>query len=182
MGYKNTIAVGSLSKAYSLAGIRTGWIASRNSDHIQRIADARHYTTISVSQVDSAIAAYALAPHTVNALIDRNVQLAKTNLGILDEWIREHKEICDYVKPMAGTTAFVKFMRDGNAVDSEEMCRRLVREEGVLWVPGSHSFGVEFKGYVRIGYVCETSILKTGLEKVGIWIEREFGRLALAEG
>ena len=50
MGYNKTIVTGSMSKAYSLAGIRIGWIASRDKSIIEAIATARDYTTISVSQ------------------------------------------------------------------------------------------------------------------------------------
>lgn len=41
MGYEGTIATGSMSKAYSLAGIRVGWIASRSTAAIKKIYDAR---------------------------------------------------------------------------------------------------------------------------------------------
>jgi aspartate/methionine/tyrosine aminotransferase len=175
-GYENTIAVGSMSKGYSLAGIRTGWLASRNKAIIAKIHDARHYTTISVSQLDSAVAAYALSPHTIHALIGRNLRLAKTNLDILEKWIDQNKELCEWVKPVAGTTAFVKFNKGGQPVDAEELCRKLIEETGVLWVPGSHAFGAEFAGYVRIGYVCETQTLIEGLEKAGHWLANRYSR------
>ena len=68
LGYANTIATGSLSKAYSLAGIRVGWIATRSPELVEKIAATRHYTTISVSQLDQAVAAFALAPETIHAL------------------------------------------------------------------------------------------------------------------
>ncbi|KAF2666896.1 aspartate/tyrosine/aromatic aminotransferase [Microthyrium microscopicum] len=181
LGYNNTIAVGSLSKAYSLAGIRTGWIASRSPEMIARIMNARHYTTISVSQLDSAVASYALAAHTIHALIGRNIKLAKNNLEILDKWVSDHREFCDYVKPVAGTTAFIRFKRDSKPLNSETLCRRLVEEEKVLWVPGSHSFGPEFKGFVRIGYVCETEDLKAGLDKASSWLKKEVATLPLDE-
>lgn len=177
-GYENSIAVGSMSKGYSLAGIRVGWIASRSKSVIAKIAEVRHYTTISVSQLDSAVAAYALSPHTIHSLIARNLQLARTNLDILESWINEHKDICEWIKPLAGTTAFVKFTKGpkGQPVDAEELCRRLIVETGVLWVPGSHAFGAEFVGYVRIGYVCETEVLVEGLEKTAHWLSSRFPR------
>jgi aspartate/methionine/tyrosine aminotransferase len=181
MGYANTIATGSLSKAYSLAGIRVGWIASRNPEIVEKIASARHYTTISVSQLDSSVAAYALSPHTVHALIGRNIQLAKTNLEILEKFVIKHDDICEWVKPIAGTTAFLRFHRDRKAIDDVAFCRRLVQETGVLWAPGSYSFGEEHKGYVRIGYVCETDVLKEGLDKVRIWLRKEFDDLEVVE-
>jgi aspartate/methionine/tyrosine aminotransferase len=180
-GYANTIATGSLSKAYSLAGIRVGWLASRNRDIIEKIAAARHYTTISVSQLDEAVAAFALSPHTIHALLGRNIALAKTNLALLDRFAIKHDEMVEYVKPVAGTTAFLRFHRDGKAVDDVALCRRLVEETGVLWVPGSHCFGEEWKGYVRVGFVCETEVLKDGLEAARKWLRKEFDDLDVAE-
>jgi aspartate/methionine/tyrosine aminotransferase len=181
MGYTNTIATGSLSKAYSLAGIRVGWIASRNPETIEKIASARHYTTLSVSQLDSSVAAFALSPHAVHALIGRNIQLAKMNLEILEKFVIKHDDICEWTKPIAGTTAFLRFHRDGKAIDDVAFCRRLVQEAGVLWAPGSFSFGEEHKGYVRIGYVCETDVLKDGLDQVRMWLKKEFDSLEVVE-
>jgi aspartate/methionine/tyrosine aminotransferase len=181
MGYANTIATGSLSKAYSLAGIRTGWIASRNVDIINKIADTRHYTTISVSQLDERVAAFALSPSTVHQLLSRNIQLAKTNLEIMDRFITKHDDICEWVKPLAGTTCFVKFHREGKPIESVTLCKRLAEEVSALTVPGDFSFGKEFKGYVRIGYVCETEMLKEGLEKIRLWLRKEFDDLETLE-
>jgi aspartate/methionine/tyrosine aminotransferase len=181
LGYANTIATGSLSKAYSLAGIRTGWIASRSMEIINKIADTRHYTTISVSQLDERVAAFALSPSTVHQLLSRNIQLAKTNMEILERFVMKHDDICEWVKPLAGTTCFLKFHRDGKPVDSVTLSKRLVEEVGALIVPGDYAFGKEFKGYVRIGYVCETEVLKEGLEKIRVWLRKEFDDLETSE-
>jgi aspartate/methionine/tyrosine aminotransferase len=181
LGYAHSIATGSLSKAYSLAGLRTGWIASRNAEIIERIAATRHYTTISVSPLCERIAAFALGQNTIHALLSRNIALAKTNLEVLDRFVIKHDDICEWVKPLAGTTAFLRFHRDGKAVDSTEMCRRLGEECKVVVVPGAYSFGEEFKGYVRIGFVCKTEVLKEGLDKVRVFLRKEFDDLPLAE-
>ena len=84
MGYTNAIATGSMSKAYALAGIRVGWVASRNKDIIEKCQVARDYTTISVSQLDQSVAAFSLDQDTIHALLSRNIQLAKANLELLD--------------------------------------------------------------------------------------------------
>lgn len=181
LGYKNTIATGSMSKAYALAGIRTGWIASRNPEIIEKIANARHYTTISVSSVDERIAAFALHQNTIHQLLSRNIALAKTNLTILEKFVIKHDDICEWVKPIAGTTAFLKFHREGKAIDDVAMCKRLGEEAKVVLVPGQYGFGEDFKGYVRIGFVCKTEVLKEGLEKVRIWLRKEFDDLEVVE-
>ncbi|KAF9698961.1 hypothetical protein EKO04_003282 [Ascochyta lentis] len=181
MDYKNVIVTGSMSKAYSLAGIRVGWIASRNSEIIEKIASARHYTTISVSGLDEQVAAFALSPATVHGLLARNIQLAKTNLALLEKFMIKNEDECEWVKPLAGTTAFIKFHREGKPVDSVDLCKKLLDKTGVLFVPGTQSFGEEFKGYVRVGFVNETDVVQKGLEEASKFIRKHLDEVDLAE-
>ncbi|KAF4541767.1 1-aminocyclopropane-1-carboxylate synthase [Lasiodiplodia theobromae] len=177
LGYEHTIATGSLSKAYSLAGIRVGWIASRSAALVEKMAAARHYTTISVSSLDQQVAARALSPSTVHALLARNIGLAKANLEILEKFVTKHDDVVDWVKPKAGTTAFLRFHREGEGgepVDAAKFCKTLLDETGVLFVPGPESFGQRFPGYVRVGFCCETDVLKEGLEKVRLWMKKNY--------
>ncbi|KAI8937517.1 hypothetical protein NX059_005235 [Plenodomus lindquistii] len=181
MGYENVVVTGSLSKAYSLAGIRVGWLASRSSAIIERIASARHYTTISVSQLDEQIAAFALHASTVHGLLARNIQLAKTNLALLERFIIKNEDECEWVRPVAGTTAFVRFHREGKPVDSVDFCKKLLEKTGVLFVPGSRAFGDEWKGYVRIGFVNQTDLVKAGLDEVTKFVRKNLDDVELAE-
>ncbi|EUC38814.1 hypothetical protein COCCADRAFT_21850 [Bipolaris zeicola 26-R-13] len=180
MGYSNVVVTGSMSKAYSLAGIRVGWIASRSSDLIEKIADARHYTTISVSYFDEQVAAYALHSSTIHSLLARNIQLAKTNLALLEKFVIKNEDECEWVKPVAGTTAFIKFHREGKPVDSVDFCKKLLEATGVMFVPGSTCFGEEFKGYVRIGFVNQTDVVKEGLDAATKFIRKNFDDVELA--
>ncbi|KAE8136215.1 hypothetical protein BDV38DRAFT_272262 [Aspergillus pseudotamarii] len=173
LGYERTIVTGSMSKAYSLAGIRVGWIASRDRSVIETCASTRHYTTISVSQLDDAIASYALDASCIHNLLKRNIQLAKTNLAILEDFIESYRWACEWVKPRAGTTAFVRFSKMGKPVDDVAFCEMLLERTGVMFVPGSQCFGEgeDFKGYVRIGVVQETHVLEEGLEVLRSFME-----------
>jgi len=181
MGYENVVVTGSMSKAYSLAGLRIGWIASRSTPLIEKIASARHYTTISVSALSEHIAAYALSPSTVHGLLARNIQLAKTNLALLEKFMVKNEDEAEWVKPVAGTTAFVKFHREGKAVDDVDFCKKLLEATGVLFVPGSMCFGDEWKGYVRIGFVNQTEVVKEGLDAVTKFVRKQLDEVALAE-
>ena len=176
MGYDKVVVTGSLSKAYSLAGIRTGWIVCKNKALIETCASARHYTTISVSMLDQAVAAEALSDNYIHALLGRNIQLAKTNLAILDKFIEEHRWACSWVKPVAGTTAFVKFAKMGKPIDDEAFCETLQKKTGILFCPGSKCFGAsnDWKGYIRIGFCCETAVLEEGLTALRAFMEDDF--------
>ena len=181
LGYKNTIATGSLSKAYSLAGVRVGWIASRSPEIIEQCASARDYTTISVSQLDQQVAAFALSPNVIHSLLGRNIQLAKANLGLLERFVIKHDEYCSWTKPVAGTTAFVKFERDEKPIDAVAFCKELQEKTGVMFLPGDYGFGEEWKGCVRIGYVNRTDIVKEGLEELRKFMRKEYDDLPLCE-
>jgi aspartate/methionine/tyrosine aminotransferase len=171
MGYGKTIVTGSMSKAYSLAGIRLGWIASRDKSIIEAAAAARDYTTISVSQVDDQVASYALSASVIHALLGRNIQLAKTNLALLEAFVTAHSSACSWVKPTGGTTAFIRFEKNGQAVDDVQFCVDVIEKTKVMFIPGSRCFGKEFKGFIRIGYVCETSVLQEALRKLADFLE-----------
>ncbi|KAI9146861.1 Tyrosinase ustQ [Paramyrothecium foliicola] len=168
MGYKKVVVTSSMSKAWALAGIRVGWVASPDASIMELIARARDYTTISVSQIDDQIARYALSPEVRPGLISRNLELARTNLNLVDKFVQGHAGLVSWVKPNAGTTAFIQIRSGGQPVDDEKFCKDLIRETKVMLVPGARCFGNgnNFPGYVRIGYVCETDVLEEALAKL----------------
>ena len=163
-----------MSKAYSLAGIRVGWIGSRDQSIIEKIASARDYTTISVSQLDDQVATYALSDSVIHSLLSRNIKLAKTNVELLEAFVDEHSEFCSWVKPTGGTTAMIRFEQDGQAIDDVKFCIDLLEKTKVMFVPGSKCFGKEFRGFVRVGFVCQTDVLKLGLEKLAAYVKEHF--------
>ncbi|KAJ0343567.1 hypothetical protein COL154_003855 [Colletotrichum chrysophilum] len=174
LGYEKTVSTSSMSKAFSLAGIRLGWIASRDPAIIDAIKSARNYTTISVSQLDDRVAGYALSDAVRPNLLKRNIELARTNLALVEDFINKHSSSCFWeIKPTAGTTAMIGFKRNGKLVNDADFCLEILKATGVLVMPGSTCFGqgVEFEGQMRFGYVCRTDVLKEGLEKLGKYLE-----------
>ncbi|KAJ5771595.1 hypothetical protein N7520_002124 [Penicillium odoratum] len=176
-GYENSIVTGSMSKAFSMAGIRLGWIASHSSKIINACASTRDYTTISVSQVDDEIATFALSNQVVNGILKRNIELARKNISLLDKFIHDFQWAAKWIRPKAGTTAFIKFLgRNGRPVDAVELCKRLQESTGAMLVPGSQCFGdgVDFKGFVRFGYVPEHQVMVDGLEALRKFMMDEY--------
>ncbi|KAL7761273.1 hypothetical protein ACKLNR_007808 [Fusarium oxysporum f. sp. zingiberi] len=173
LGYERTITTGSMSKGYALAGIRVGWIASKDKCIISAIMAARDYTTISVSQIDDQVVRYALSPAVLPSLVDRNLTLARNNAKLVKEFIGRYKAVCSWVEPTAGTTAFVRFIKNGQPINDVDFCLDLLSKNNVLFVAGSKCFGKDedFKGYIRMGYVCETHVLVEGLKRLGAYID-----------
>lgn len=159
--YEKGIAVGSMSKVFSLAGLRLGWIATRSREAMREILLHRDYDTISCGMIDEALATVAL--EAKEAIIARNRAIVRENLSILDEWIAKEPRF-SYVKPQCGTTALLYCDVD---MPSEEFCARLLAETGAFLTPGScfdeeHCF--------RIGYACSKEELKEGLAKLSEFV------------
>lgn len=84
-----------MSKAFSLAGIHPGWIASRNTDIIEACTSARDDTIISVSQIDGRVATHTLSKPCVDNLLQRYLQLANQNLEAVDAFGSEFSLGCE---------------------------------------------------------------------------------------
>lgn len=182
MGYKKTIATGTMSKAYGLPGIRAGWIVSRDAQIIADCLKMRYYTTTTVSQLNEAVAAEALEDRCIHALLARNIQFCKANVEAWQNFIDEHSWACSWVKPVAGTTAMIKFHKMGKPVDDVKLCLTLQEKAGICVIPGCKCFGdgENFKGFVRIGLGLRPEQVQNGLAALTKFMEEEFADVPLA--
>lgn len=154
--YEKGISVGSMSKVFSLAGLRMGWIVTTDEEALNLILERRDYNTISCGVLDDMLASIALA--NKDKIFDRNREILIKNREILDKWVNETEGV-HYIKPVAGTTALVYYDKD---IPSYDLCIRLIKEKGLLFTPGA---AFEMEGAVRIGYAFDSKLLQQGLDK-----------------
>jgi aspartate/methionine/tyrosine aminotransferase len=160
--YEKGISTASMSKAYSLAGLRLGWIcAPRNV--LERVAVHRDYDTISVGMLDDHFATMALENR--DKVLARSLTITRTNLATLAAWM-ETQPTLSWIKPRSGTTALLKF---DLPMSSYDFCMSLLNETGVMFTPGS---ALDMEGYVRIGYANNPAILQEGLKRVSDFLAR----------
>jgi aspartate/methionine/tyrosine aminotransferase len=100
----NTIVVSDLSKAFSLSGLRMGWIIDRDPKRRERLIDLRSYFTVSSSPLTEAISAHALIH--CEAILSRLIGVAQANLALLKEFMATHGDTIGWVPPSGGTVAF----------------------------------------------------------------------------
>lgn len=160
--YEKGISVGSMSKAFSMAGLRLGWLATRDKEAMREFLAHRDYDHISSGMLDERVA--ALAVKNKDAIFARNRAIVRENLAVLDEWIKGKREF-GYVKPFAGTTALVYYDYD---IPSYRFAEELFETEGVFVTPGD-CFG-EPKCF-RIGYACNKNTLIAGLKGLSAYAE-----------
>lgn len=157
--YEKGISTASTSKAFSLAGLRLGWVAAPQA-LIDQIAVHRDYDTISVGMIDDHFAALAL--DAADRILDRSRSITRGNLKTLSAWVGAEPGL-SWIPPQAGTTALLKY---DLAMTSRELCVSLLRDTGVMLTPGS---ALEMEGYMRIGYANSPAILAEGLARMSSW-------------
>jgi aspartate/methionine/tyrosine aminotransferase len=160
--YEKGISTAGMSKAYSLAGLRLGWVAAPR-EVIEAVLIHRDYDTISVGVIDDHFATLALENY--DRVLERSRRITRGNLAVLSDWIEKEPKL-SWVPPQSGTTALVKF---DLAMNSRDFCVSLLEETGVMFTPGS-ALGME--GYVRIGYANTPAVLTEGLQMVSSFLAR----------
>ena len=125
------ISLGVMSKTYGLAGLRLGWIATKNKKIYEKMASLKDYTTICNSSPSEFLAEVALRNR--HKLIERNLNIIKQNLAVIDDLFTRRANMFRWIRPQAGSMAFPRYL-DGNV---ESFCDQLVKEVGVLLLPGS---------------------------------------------
>ncbi len=160
--YEKGISTAGMSKAYSLAGLRVGWIAGPK-DMLHEVMIHRDYNTISVGKIDELLAALALENR--DKILNRSRRITRENLQIVKDWIAD-EPLISWVEPNSGTTALLKY---DLAMSSRDLCVALLQEEGVMLTPGS---ALDMEGWLRLGYTNPTADLKAGLAKFSGFLAR----------
>ncbi len=163
----NAVVCGGLSKAYSLPGLRMGWLAGPEGS-IEQAWEHRDYTSISSGLVTQYAARKALMPKRRSWILQRNRRLLRKNLEYFQQWTRKHNSRFHFSDPDAGGIVFLRYVED---ISSRELTRRLRERESVFLVAGD-CFGLD--GFLRIGIGAEPQYLKEGLSRFDRWIEENW--------
>lgn len=156
---ERVIAVGSMSKAYGLPGLRIGWAVGPAAT----VDDmwARHeYTTISTTMLSNKLAAIAMSETVRPQILARTRKFIRDGYPVLEAWMRSHGNTFSLVPPEAAAIAFVRYHFDINSTDLVE---RIRDDKSVLIVPGDH-FGLD--NYIRISYGLPHDYLTAGLDRI----------------
>ena len=159
--YEKGISVSSMSKVFSLAGLRLGWIATHDMSVIKSCLSHRDYNLVSCGVFDEMLAAAALKHR--DKLLERSRKIVRENLQILDDWVGSEPHV-SYVKPKAGTTALVYYDLD---ISSYEFCEEMYKKTGAFVTPGDC---FEVPHSMRIGYAYGKQDLIDGLKAISEYI------------
>ena len=137
------VSLGVMSKAYAMAGLRIGWVATRNAQLLDRIARLKDYTTICNSAPSEILALMAL--RAGDSVLARSRDIVAANLAELRRFLDAHAALVDCVPPRAGSVVFPRFTR----LDAAEVSARLASNGTALLMPGM-VFGADARHF-RLG-------------------------------
>jgi aspartate/methionine/tyrosine aminotransferase len=142
--YERALSLGSVSKTYGLPGLRLGWLACRDSAFLRKIISLKHYTTICSSAPSEFLTALAFRHR--QKFIDRNLQIVLRNLRQLSAFFAQHTNLFAWTVPNASTIGFARFLPQQ---DVQEFCEQLLKQTGVLLLPGTV---YDEPRHIRFGY------------------------------
>jgi aspartate/methionine/tyrosine aminotransferase len=129
---RRAISLGVMSKAFGLAGLRIGWLASHDLDLLRRASAFKDYTTICNSAPSEILALIALRARAT--VLARGLAIVTANLANLDAFFARWAGVYDWVRPRAGSVAFPRLRSDWPV---DQFAEALVQQEGVLLLPGT---------------------------------------------
>lgn len=162
--YSKGISTAGMSKVFSLAGLRVGWVIAPQEVR-EQVLIHRDYDTISVGMINDHFAAIAL--EHADKVLARSHEITRGNLALLEAWIAKEPKV-SWVKPRAGTTAMLKL---NIPVTAREFCIDLVTKTGVMLTPGD---AFDMEGYARIGFANDTQTLTEGLAALSEYLGTQY--------
>ncbi len=142
--YDNAVSLWGMAKSFGLAGLRIGWIATRNNDLLKSMLSFKDYLTICNNSMSEVLAMIAL--NHQEKFIAPNVEKIKRNIAAFGEFVNKHGKMIEFRKPIAGSTSFIKLNVRKNALD---YCEQMVKESGIMLLPSEmFDYGIS---HARIG-------------------------------
>lgn len=126
------VSLGVMSKSFALAGLRIGWLATRDTRLRDAAARFKDYTTICASAPSEILALIALRAR--DKVIARSRAIVAHNLVLLDAFFERQAAHFGWTRPRGGSIGFPQLRA---AVPVDRFAADLLEAEGVLIAPGS---------------------------------------------
>jgi aspartate/methionine/tyrosine aminotransferase len=154
--------ISDLSKAFSIAGVRTGWMIEHNAKRRQQYWTARAYFSICNTTTGEMLSEVAVRNRKV--VLGKTQEVASRNLMLLESFMAEHGDVIGWIRPQGGMTAFPWLASGENA---RPFCQAAA-EQGILLAPGD-CFDVP--SHFRIGFAAAGNEFSTALERFGSFVK-----------
>jgi aspartate/methionine/tyrosine aminotransferase len=168
-GYDRILCTAGLSKAFSLPGLRTGWVVGAPK-MVERLWGYHDYSSIGPSMLTDRLASVALEPTRRAWILNRTRETLLRNYPALQTWLKGHADSFSHVPPKAGAIAWAGLRRGQN---SAQMAEQLREKKSVLLVAGEQ-LGMD--SFVRFGFGGDPEHLQKALTRIDEWLQESLVR------
>jgi aspartate/methionine/tyrosine aminotransferase len=155
--------ISDLSKAFSLAGTRTGWMIEHDAKRRQQYWTARAYFSICNSTPGEILSEIAIRHRA--AVLKKTHEAASRNLQLLDGFMTAHSHVLGWIRPRGGMTSFPWLV---SGEDARPFCRAAT-EHGILLAPGD-CFDVP--SHFRLGFAAAGADFAKGLDRLSDFVKK----------
>jgi aspartate/methionine/tyrosine aminotransferase len=160
-----------LSKAFSIAGVRTGWMIEHDPQRRQQYWTARAYFSICNGTTGEILAEIAIRRRDV--ILGKTQEFATRNLQLLDQFMAEHRDVLGWIRPQGGMTAFPWLV---SGEDARPFCQAAA-DRGILLAPGDC---FEVPSHFRLGFAAAGAEFPKALERFGEFVKSWSPKMATA--
>ena len=163
--------ISDLSKAFSIAGVRTGWMIEHDAQRRQQYWTARAYFSISNTTTGEILSEIAIRKRDV--VLGKTQAVATRNLQLLDRFMTEHHEVLGWIPPRGGMTAF-PWLISG---DNERPFCQAATERGILLAPGDC---FDAPSHFRLGFAAAGDNFSQALDRFGSFVKSWSAKMVTA--
>ena len=163
--------ISDLSKAFSIAGVRTGWMIEHDAQRRQQYWTARAYFSISNTTTGEILSEIAIRKRDV--VLGKTQAVATRNLQLLDRFMTEHREVLGWIPPRGGMTAFPWLISGEN----ERPFCQAATERGILLAPGDC---FDAPSHFRLGFAAAGDNFSQALDRFGSFVKSWSAKMVTA--
>ena len=168
--------IADLSKAFSLAGVRTGWIIEHDAQRRQQYWNARANFSISNTTTGEILSEIAIRKRDV--VLGKAQETATRNRQLLERFMADHRDLLGWIPPQGGMTAFPWLVSGEllNVENSRPFCQAAT-ERGILLAPGDC---FDAPSHFRLGFAAAGDNFSKALDRFGAFVKSWSAKMVTA--
>jgi len=163
--------ISDLSKAFSIPGVRTGWMIEHDAGRRQQYWTARAYFSVSNTTTGEILSEIAIRKRDV--VLGKAQETATRSLKLLDRFMADHRDVLGWIPPQGGMTAFPWLVSGEN---DRTFCRAAT-EHGILLAPGDC---FDAPSHFRLGFAAAGDNFSRALDRFGTFVKSWSARMVTA--
>ncbi|HZQ66977.1 MAG TPA: aminotransferase class I/II-fold pyridoxal phosphate-dependent enzyme [Terriglobales bacterium] len=154
--------ISDLSKAFSIAGVRTGWMIEHDPERRRQYWNARAYFSISNTTTGEILSEIAIRKREV--VLGKTKEVATRNLKLLESFMADHRDVLGWIPPQGGMTVF-PWLVSG---DNDRAFCKAATQHGILLAPGDC---FDAPGHFRLGFAAAGENFSKALDRFGAFVK-----------